>query len=67
MRTVSNYCSAAVLVSVQLFLAPACMAQAKYPDTPAGNQTKALLDAFNAGQFLIALRAVRKARSSVSD
>jgi CubicO group peptidase (beta-lactamase class C family) len=34
-----------------LLLVPACNAQTNYPDTPAGNQTKALLDAFNAGDI----------------
>ena len=32
-----------------LFIAPACQGQAQFPDTPAGNQTKAWLDSFNAG------------------
>lgn len=40
---------AAVLLWVSLLLVPACQAQTKYPDTPAGNQTKGLLDAFNSG------------------
>ena len=34
-----------------LFIAPACLAQTQFPDTPAGNQTKAWLDAFNAGDI----------------
>ncbi|HEX5702491.1 MAG TPA: serine hydrolase domain-containing protein [Pyrinomonadaceae bacterium] len=34
-----------------LFIAPACLAQTQFPDTPAGNQTKAWLDAFNAGDL----------------
>jgi CubicO group peptidase (beta-lactamase class C family) len=35
--------------AILLFIAPACLAQTQFPDTPAGNQTKAWLDAFNAG------------------
>ena len=34
-----------------LFIAPACLAQTQFPYTPAGNQTKAWLDAFNAGDI----------------
>lgn len=34
-----------------LFIAPACLAQTQFPDTPAGNQTKAWMDAFNAGDI----------------
>lgn len=36
---------------ILLFIAPACLAQTQFPDTPAGNQTKAWLDAFNAGDI----------------
>ena len=32
-----------------LFIAPACLAQTQFPDTPAGNQAKAWLESFNAG------------------
>src|SRR5215211_1992694 len=32
-----------------LFIVPACQAQTQFPDTPAANQAKAWLDAFNAG------------------
>ena len=32
-----------------LFIAPACHAQTQFPNTPAGNQAKAWLEAFNAG------------------
>src|SRR6185436_19624654 len=35
--------------AVLLFIAPACLAQAQLPDTPAGNQAKAWLESFNAG------------------
>jgi D-alanyl-D-alanine carboxypeptidase len=38
-------------VAILLFIAPACLAQTQFPDTPAGNQTKAWLDAFNAGDI----------------
>ena len=38
-------------VALLLFIAPACLAQTQFPDTPAGNQTKAWLDAFNAGDI----------------
>ncbi|HKO99977.1 MAG TPA: serine hydrolase domain-containing protein [Pyrinomonadaceae bacterium] len=34
-----------------LFIAPACFAQTQFPDTPAGTQTKAWLEAFNAGDL----------------
>jgi D-alanyl-D-alanine carboxypeptidase len=36
-------------VAVLLFIAPACLAQTQFPDTPAGNQAKAWLEVFNAG------------------
>ncbi|MFN2513107.1 MAG: serine hydrolase domain-containing protein [Pyrinomonadaceae bacterium] len=35
--------------AVLLFVAPACLAQTQFPDTPAGNQAKAWLEVFNAG------------------
>ncbi|HYJ85524.1 MAG TPA: serine hydrolase domain-containing protein [Pyrinomonadaceae bacterium] len=35
--------------AVLLFIAPACLAQTQFPDTPAGNQAKAWLEVFNAG------------------
>ena len=34
---------------VLLFIVPACIGQTKLPDTPAGNQAKAWLEVFNAG------------------
>jgi CubicO group peptidase (beta-lactamase class C family) len=37
--------------AILLFIAPACLAQTQFPDTPAGNQTKGWLDAFNAGDI----------------
>ena len=37
--------------AILLFIAPVCLAQTQFPDTPAGNQTKAWLDAFNAGDL----------------
>lgn len=40
---------AALLVVAFLFIAAACQAQTQFPNTPAGNQAKAWLDAFNAG------------------
>src|SRR5688572_16151997 len=40
---------AAILLLGFLFVAPACAAQTELPDTPAGNQAKAWLAAFNAG------------------
>ena len=48
-RIISNFYLAAVPLFLLLLLVPACMAQTRYPGTPAGNQTSALLDAFNAG------------------
>jgi D-alanyl-D-alanine carboxypeptidase len=36
-------------VAVCLFIAPACTAQTPFPDTPSGNQAKAWLEVFNAG------------------
>ena len=38
-----------VVAFLVLLLVPACKGQTTYPDTPAGNQMKALLEAFNAG------------------
>ena len=35
--------------AVLLFIAQACLAQTQFPDTPAGNQAKAWLEVFNAG------------------
>ena len=35
--------------AVLLLIAPACLAQTQFPDTPAGNQAKAWLEVFNAG------------------
>jgi CubicO group peptidase (beta-lactamase class C family) len=47
---ICNYLTlAAILFFGFLFIAPACHAQAQFPNTPAGNQTKAWLEAFNAG------------------
>src|SRR5215208_7945706 len=40
---------AAVLLFGSLFIVPACQAQTQFPNTPAGNQAKAWLEAFNAG------------------
>jgi D-alanyl-D-alanine carboxypeptidase len=37
--------------AVLLLIAPACLAQTQFPSTPAGNQTKAWMDAFNAGDI----------------
>jgi len=34
-----------------LFIVPVCNAQTHFPDTPAGNQTKALLNVFNTGDL----------------
>ena len=36
-------------IAVLLFIAPACLGQTQFPDTPAGNQAKAWLESFNAG------------------
>src|SRR5918993_3551033 len=38
-----------LLIAVLLFIAPICFAQTQLPDTPAGNQAKAWLEVFNAG------------------
>jgi D-alanyl-D-alanine carboxypeptidase len=40
---------AVVMLFGVLFIVPACKAQTQFPNTPAGNQAKAWLDAFNAG------------------
>ena len=37
--------------AILLFIAPACLAQTQFPDTPAGNQTKGWMEAFNAGDI----------------
>ena len=41
--------SAALLFVAFLLVAPTCVAQTQLPETPAGNQTKAWLESFNAG------------------
>ena len=38
-----------LLVAVLFFIFPTCIAQTQFPDTPAGNQGKAWLEVFNAG------------------
>ena len=38
----------AILLFAFLAIAPTCSAQTQFPDTPAGQQAKAWLDAFNA-------------------
>jgi D-alanyl-D-alanine carboxypeptidase len=38
-----------IAAAVLLFIATACLAQTQFPDTPAGNQAKAWLEVFNAG------------------
>jgi D-alanyl-D-alanine carboxypeptidase len=48
-RIIAQRCLAVVLLAVLLCVVPTCNAQTKYPDTPAGNQAKGLLDAFNLG------------------
>lgn len=40
--------NAIVLLFAFLFIVPACTAQTQFPDTPAGNQTRNWLEAFNA-------------------
>ena len=35
--------------AILFFIAPACLAQTQFPDTPAGKQSKAWLESFNAG------------------
>ena len=39
----------ALLFLALLFVAPACHAQAQFPDSPAGNQARVWLESFNAG------------------
>ena len=39
----------AAAFALLLFIAPGCLAQTQFPDTPAGNQAKAWLEVFNAG------------------
>jgi hypothetical protein len=48
-RIIAHRCLAVVLLAVLLCVVPTCNAQTKYPDTPAGNQAKGLLDGFNLG------------------
>src|SRR5688500_5015702 len=43
----SNY--PLLYAAILLFTAPACLCQTPFPDTPAGNQAKAWLEVFNAG------------------
>jgi len=38
-------------IALLFLIAPACLAQTQFPETPAGNQTKAWVDAFNAGEL----------------
>ncbi len=38
-------------VAVLFVIAPACLAQTQFPNTPAGSQTKGWLEAFNAGDI----------------
>ncbi|HEX7334273.1 MAG TPA: hypothetical protein VF290_22395, partial [Pyrinomonadaceae bacterium] len=40
-----------LLLLAFLVIVPACQAQTQLPDTPAANQAKAWLDAFNAGDM----------------
>ena len=55
--------------AILLFIAPACLAQTPFPDTPAGNQAKAWLEVFNAGdaekhkEFLRKNAPAREARA----
>ena len=55
--------------AILLFIAPACLAQTPFPDTPAGNQAKAWLEVFNAGdaekhkEFLRKNAPTREARA----
>jgi len=39
------------LLLALLLIVPACAAQTQFPDTPAGNQTRSLLEAFNSGDI----------------
>jgi D-alanyl-D-alanine carboxypeptidase len=43
---------ATLLLLAFFFIVPACQAQTQFPNTPAGNQAKAWLDAFNAGDAI---------------
>ena len=36
-------------IAILVLISPACFAQSQFPDTPAGNQAKAWLESFNAG------------------
>jgi CubicO group peptidase (beta-lactamase class C family) len=47
LRTLRN--SPVAVFALLLFIAPACLAQTQFPDTPAGSQARAWLDSFNAG------------------
>ena len=47
--TMNHTTRAALLVVALFFIAPACQAQTQFPNTPAGNQAKAWLEVFNAG------------------
>ncbi|HSD48035.1 MAG TPA: serine hydrolase domain-containing protein [Pyrinomonadaceae bacterium] len=58
LRTLRN--SSLAAVALLLFIAPACFAQAQFPDTPAGNQAKAWLEVFNAGDVEKHKEFVRK-------
>ncbi len=42
---------ATLLLLAFMFIVPVCEAQTQFPDTPAANQAKAWLDAFNAGDM----------------
>jgi CubicO group peptidase (beta-lactamase class C family) len=46
-RTLRN--NLLTVAALLLFIAPACLAQTQFPDTPAGNQAKGWLEVFNAG------------------
>ena len=47
--TMNHTIRATFLFVALLFIAPTCLAQTQFPDTPAGNQAKAWLETFNAG------------------
>lgn len=47
--TMNHTTRAALLLIALLFIVPACQAQTEFPNTPAGNQAKSWLAAFNAG------------------
>jgi hypothetical protein len=38
-----------LVIAILLIIAPVCLAQTQFPDTPAGKQAKAWLEVFNAG------------------